>query len=196
MTNITDWPETLRQISQAILADLDFSTGNLRALITPAQRQAQWLGEAGATETELLAMECRLQITLPPSYRTFLQTTNGFGPLDHFIWRLKTCAEIDWLVKTDADLVELWEADVESVPSVPDQNYFVYGDDQDAGQVRGEYFRELLMVSDWGDAGFLALNPDVQHEGEWEAWHFANWYPGAVRYRSFAALIQAHLDNY
>jgi hypothetical protein len=196
MTKPIHWPDTLGQISREILADPDFSTGNLASFTSPAQRQAQWLGTDGATETELLALEQRLQITLPPSYRAFLQTTNGFGPLDYFIWRLKSCAEVDWLVKTDADLVEMWEADVETVPSVPDEEYFVYGDKQDAVQVRGEYFRGLLMISDWGDAGFLALNPDVQHDGEWEAWRFANWYPGAIRFRSFAELVQAGLAGF
>ncbi|HEY3110361.1 MAG TPA: hypothetical protein VGL23_16490 [Chloroflexota bacterium] len=31
----------------------------------------------------------------------------------------------------------------------------------------------------------------VTPEGEWEAWFFANWYPGASRYRSFWELMQA-----
>ena len=31
--------------------------------------------------------------------------------------------------------------------------------------------------------------PDAP-EGEWEAWFFANWLPGATRYHSFAELMQ------
>ncbi|UOQ52875.1 SMI1/KNR4 family protein [Hymenobacter cellulosivorans] len=186
----------LHQISREILADPAFSSGSLADRLTAEQRQSQWLGAPGATEAELDAMEERLHITLPPSYRAFLQASNGFGPLNRFIWRLKPCAEVDWLVKTEAELVEMWEVDVETVPSVPDEEYFIYGKKQNSVQVRGEYFRGLLLVSDWGDAGFLALNPDVHHQGEWEAWHFANWIPGAVRYRSFAELVQAHLAAY
>ncbi|UOQ72096.1 SMI1/KNR4 family protein [Hymenobacter cellulosilyticus] len=178
------------------MSDPYFISGKLAALITPQQRQVQWFGAPGAPEAELNALEARLQIMLPPSYRAFLQASNGFGPLDRFIWRLKPSAEVDWLVKTEADLVEMWEIDVETVPSVPDEEYFIYGAEQNKIQVRGEYFRGLLMVSDWGDAGFLALNPDVQHQGEWEAWHFAHWIPGAARYRSFAELIKAHLAAY
>ncbi|PJJ47906.1 SMI1/KNR4 family protein [Hymenobacter chitinivorans] len=196
MTNSLNWTELLQQISRELLADPDFHTGNLASMVTPEQRQIQWLGAPGATEEELSALETRLHTTLPPSYRAFLQASNGFGPLDYFIWRLKPSAEVDWLVKTEADLVERWEIDVETVPSVPDEEYFIYGDEQNDVQVRGEYFRGLLLISDWGDAGFLALNPDVQHQGEWEAWHFANWIPGAARYRSFAELVQAHLANY
>lgn len=193
MSNALNWPATLQQISRQILADPAFLSGNRAALLTPEQRQRQWLGAPGAPKAELAALEERLQITLPPSYRAFLRASNGFGPLDRFIWRLKPCAEVDWLVKTEPDLVVMWEVDVETVPSVPDEEYFIYGQHQDHVQVRGEYFRGLLLVSDWGDDGFVALNPDVHHQGEWEAWHFANWIPGAVRYRSFAELVQAHL---
>jgi hypothetical protein len=196
MTNSLHWSDTLGQISREILSDPAFISGNLAAMVTPEQHRTQWLGAPGATEAALAALEQRLHITLPPSYRAFLQASDGFGPLDYFIWRLKPSAEVDWLVKTDADLVEMWESEVETLPSVPDEEYFIYGDEQNQVQVRGEYFRGLLLVSDWGDAGFVALNPDVQHQGEWEAWHFANWIPGAARYRSFAELVQASLKGY
>ncbi|WP_167856533.1 SMI1/KNR4 family protein [Hymenobacter metallicola] len=196
MANARSWPDLLGQISREVLSDPDFISGNRASLITEEQRQNQWLGAPGATTAALEALEQRLQIPLPPSYRAFLQASDGFGPLDYFIWRLKSSVEVDWLVKTEAELVEMWEVDVETIPSVPDEEYFIYGDGQNEIQVRGEYFRGLLMISDWGDAGFLALNPDVQHQGEWEAWHFANWMPGAVRYRSFAELVQAHLASY
>jgi hypothetical protein len=133
---------------------------------------------------------------LPLSYRTFLQASNGFGPVEQLLWWVKSCQQVDWLVNTDADLVELWATEGATLPSVPDEEYFRYDNTQVDGQIRGEYFRGLLMVSDWGDAGFWALNPAVQHNGEWEAWHFANWMPGAVRYRSFAELVEAGFAGY
>ena len=38
-----------------------------------------------------------------------------------------------------------------------------------------------------GDGAVVLLNPKVvTPEGEWETWFFANWLPGAVRYRSLA----------
>lgn len=192
----TEWLELLRKISQEILTDPDFTDGNLSVTVTPAQRQADWLGAPGASESELQALEQRLQINLPPSYRTFLRASNGFGPVEQLIWRIRPVQEVDWLVSTDADLVALWEKDVTLIPSVPDEDYFRYDDSQIAGQARGEYFRGLLMISDWGDAGFWGLNPAVQHKGEWEAWYFANWMPGAVRYRSFAELVQDSFAGY
>jgi hypothetical protein len=196
LTTPAEWLEMLKQISQEILSDPDFIDGNLAEMVTPAQLQAGWLGAPGASEIELRELEQRLQVSLPPSYRLFLQVSNGFGPLDYFIWRLRPTQEVDWLVNTDADLVALWENDVDTIPSVPDEDYFRYDDSQIDGQVRREYFRGLLMISDWGDAGFLALNPAVQHNGEWEAWHFANWMPGANRYRSFADLVKASFEMY
>lgn len=196
LTTPAEWLEPLKQISQEILSDPDFIDGNLAEMVTPEQRLAGWLGAPGASETELRELEQRLKVSLPPSYRLFLQASNGFGPLDYFIWRLRPTQEVDWLVNTDADLVTLWERGIESIPRVPDEDYFRYDDSQIDGQVRGEYFRGLLMISDWGDAGFLALNPAVQHDGEWEAWHFANWMPGADRYRTFAELIAATFKNY
>ena len=48
----------------------------------------------------------------------------------------------------------------------------------------------LVQVSDVGDGVYL-LNPEaVTPDGEWEAWFFANWVPGARRYPSFAHLMR------
>lgn len=49
-----------------------------------------------------------------------------------------------------------------------------------------QHLAETLCVSDVGDSAVLLLNPMVVWpDGEWEAWLFADWLPGAVRYRSF-----------
>ena len=36
----------------------------------------------------------------------------------------------------------------------------------------------------------------VTHDGEWEAWFFANWLPGATRFRSFAELMEAEYQSF
>jgi hypothetical protein len=55
----------------------------------------------------------------------------------------------------------------------------------------------MLEVSDIGDSAILLLNPEVvTPDGEWEAWDFANWHPGAVRYRSFWDMMQALYDSF
>ncbi len=81
-------------------------------------------------------------------------------------------------------------------PPVPDEDYFTYGKDQDAGTLRAEYLPGCLQVSEIGDMAVLLLNPAVQTaEGEWEAWFFAGWLPGARRYRSFYELMEGELET-
>jgi HEAT repeat protein len=54
----------------------------------------------------------------------------------------------------------------------------------------------MLEVSDVGDSAIILLNPQVvTPEGEWEAWFFANWIPGAYRYRSFWELMQGQYEQ-
>ncbi|MCI1189057.1 SMI1/KNR4 family protein [Hymenobacter sp. DH14] len=188
------WPELLKQISQEVLNDPDFIDNDWHGFVSPAQKESGWLGFLGAAESDLQALEQRLGVPLPPSYRAFLAASNGFGPVDCFIWRLFPVAEIDWLVNKDKEIVEIWEQDDDA--DITDEQYFDPESRQDARYTRSRYFRRCLMVSDWGDAGFLALNPAVENDGEWEAWHFANWHPGAVRYHSFIDLMQQTLENY
>lgn len=46
-------------------------------------------------------------------------------------------------------------------------------------------------------SGLYLLNPRiVTAEGEWEAWFFAHWLPGANRYRSFWELMQGEYQNF
>ena len=192
------WPELLAEISELITSDESFVEGNNSQLITDAQRQIKWLGKPGATEAELALLEERLQQKLPPSYRSFLAASNGFGPIDYFIYDLYSTAEVDWLAIKDSFVVELWEKDTMPTddPELEDERYLLYDGSQIAGILRPGHMRQCLMISNWGDAGFLALNPAIQHEGEWEAWHFANWNPGTVRYRSFAELMQGSFQTY
>ena len=47
------------------------------------------------------------------------------------------------------------------------------------------------MISTTVDERVLLINPAAMYQGgEWEAWDFANWYPGAYRYASFAHLVE------
>ncbi|MEP6672109.1 MAG: hypothetical protein ABJF10_23300 [Chthoniobacter sp.] len=72
-----------------------------------------------------------------------------------------------------------------------DAEYLVYGEAQDTVRFREEYLQTALEISDRGDDAILLLNPKTKTpEGEWEAWMFANWFPGARRYRSFRELME------
>src|SRR5262249_3381412 len=77
-----------------------------------------------------------------------------------------------------------------------DEEYLVYGEEQDSGLFRTEYLESALEISDVGDSAVLLLNPEVVDDtGEWEAWLFANWIPGARRYRSFRELMQGEHES-
>ena len=68
--------ESIRE-REAVLPDLD-----------PAARASGWLGFPGASEGQLQAAEARLGRRLPPSYRSFLQVSNGWRQITHYIDRL------------------------------------------------------------------------------------------------------------
>jgi hypothetical protein len=77
-----------------------------------------------------------------------------------------------------------------------DSEYLIYGETQRSEWFRGEYFRNSLKVSDWGDACCLFLNPAIQHDGEWEVLFYATWFPGTERHKSFGDfLIHTHKSN-
>lgn len=160
----------------------------------------------GASEAELVALEARIGVRLPPSYRAFLAFSNGAWSKPG--WNallipdesrpeagLLTASQVGWLIDLDPNFVEIWMegADERADDDLSDEVYFDYSrDDQDSCEIRIRDIPHLLMVScfDWGSAVFL--NPRaVSADGEWEAWEFANSNPGAYRYASFADLLRA-----
>jgi hypothetical protein len=182
------WRPFLEEWSHEILA-----VPKYRQRLPPEVIASGWLGFPGATQDELEQLEQRLGRTLPLSYREFLSVTNGWHMTGSFIPRLWSCAEVDWFVARNRETVETWmQAPIE----VTDEEYFNYdtGNEGAEGATRVEYLPFALQISateEYGTAVYL-LNPEVvTADGEWEAWFFAHWVPGAVRYRSFWSLLQA-----
>jgi cell wall assembly regulator SMI1 len=156
------WETLLRQWSQEILVADEYAGECSPELIAQG-----WLGYAGATEAQIRQAETRLGATLPPSYREFLHVTNGWRMTTSFIDRLWSTDEIAWFAERNQYWIDAYVAprSLLGVPSVPDEE---------------------------GDSAIYLLNPQVvTSDGEWEAWFFANWLPGARRYRSFWELMQA-----
>jgi hypothetical protein len=124
--------------------------------------------EPGASAEEIAIAEGQLGTTLPPGYRSFLATANGFGPIGPFVRRLRPVGEIQWLRDEDPELIRIWAE--------------ATGDDGLA---------QTLAVSDEGDGARVLLNPAfVDEEGEWEAWFFAHWVPGAEPDSTFRELLE------
>jgi SMI1 / KNR4 family (SUKH-1) len=183
------WEQLLKDLSRKLIQGRDESHG---WELPPELLAAEWLGYPGALEAQIVAVETRLGTKLPPAYREFLQVSNGWRNCDWTEMELWSTAAIEWFATNNQAWIDAWPPYTEARPSVPDEQYFVYGAAQDCVHLRCEYLSTALEISrDSGDGDIFLLIPDVvSAEGEWEAWHFGNKLPGAVRYRSFYELMQ------
>ena len=189
----TDWRVFLESWSKELIA-ADADPG------FPAEVVASgWLGFPGATEKKLTALEERLDVQLPPSYREFLAVSNGWRKTGRSIWRIWSTEEVDWFRVRNAFWIDAYVNPHGGLgdSSLTDEEYLVYGEAQDSVRFRVEYLETALEISDTGDSAIYLLNPKVvTRDGEWEAWFFANWLPGAIRYRSFAELMEAEYRSF
>ena len=184
-----NWQELLIRINNTILTDKEVVRlmGNPETLFYPSVSKDQ-LDEA----------EKRLGVKLPFSYKQFLLVSNGFKILSNFYWNILPVENIQWLKDFDSGLIETYinpSPDV-TYPNVSDEEYFVYGEKQNSTSIRPEYLNNCLVISGWGDASLLLLNPEIKYNEEWEAWAFANWYPGAYRFKSFWELVNEEFNAY
>lgn len=193
MMTTFNWKDLMTQWNQELLADED-----IRAELPPEVITSGWLGYPGATEAQIAQLEERLGTSLPPSYRQFLQFSNGWRDTGYFIPAIWSTEEIEWFAVRNQGVIDVWTEgeryDGREQDLAPDEEYLIYGEDgADEGTFRPAYLQTALEISDRERAGTAVylLNPQiVTPEGEWEAWFFAHWIPGATRYRSFWDLMQ------
>ncbi|MBN6042129.1 SMI1/KNR4 family protein [Amycolatopsis sp. 195334CR] len=138
----------------------------------PAVARERWLGFEPASEAAVASLERRLQRRLPPSYREFLLTTDGWRNAGEFVWRLRDTSDVDLLRVLEPFWEEAWEWVVEDTPL---DNCFTRG----------------VLISRDADAGILFLDPgDVDENGEWAAYSLFSWRAEPpVRFASFTALM-------
>ena len=151
---------------------------------------------APASEAQVAAAEKRLGIVLPPSFRSFLLTSNGLRIGIHEIGRIWRVEELKWFRAGHRDWIRAYTQSLArgTEDDISDAEYFGYGGGSEF--FRRSHLKESLQISDVGDAAVYLLNPQViSKDGEWEAWFFANWLPGALRYRSFAAMMEAEFHR-
>jgi hypothetical protein len=175
MTKPVEWRAFLKRFADAVGAE-------------------EWPGNAGASDERLSAAERRLKIALPPSYRAFLAASDGWRQASREVPVLRTVENIKWFRKEHADWVEAYAGaeQGESRP-IPEREYFNYANG-DSVNFDASHFGQTLCISELGDSAVLLLNPMVVWpDGEWEAWFFANWLPGATRYRCFADWMRQEL---
>jgi HEAT repeat protein len=158
-------------------------------------RERRWLGSQPATELQISQLEKRLGYRLPPSYRNFLLTTNGWSRTSFCIGRVLPVSKVDWLQTLEPESLDA--LDDFDCPLVNEpQEYFRY---DGRPFYNPEHLRESLLVAEpiAGDSMIYVLNPlVVTPDGEWEAWRFAHWIPGAERFPSFELLMRAEYDSF
>jgi len=133
----------------------------------------------------------RLQMQLPPSYLTFLKYSNGMLLPNRFT-NLLPIEKIDWFYTLNKEWVDIW---LEGDCDVDDDEYFVYGMEQDSCKIRNYYLKDALQISDSLEGDVLLLNPNVKFDQEWEAWFFSNSFGGAIRFRSFKEMLEYLLSE-
>ncbi|WP_433323638.1 SMI1/KNR4 family protein [Spirillospora sp. CA-294931] len=136
----------------------------------------EWLGFSPATSAQVAEAEARLGLTLPPSFRDFLLTTDGWRDAGNFVYRLAGTAEIGYL----RDMDSMWN---------------VYADADDD---LGPDFNAVVQISLEGDACVLFLDPgDMGGDGEWAAYRLASWSGmGPERHASFHDLMHALFSSF
>jgi hypothetical protein len=180
------WRPFLERYSRDLLAD-----EAIRRELPGQVVASGWMGFAPATARELSELEDRLQTKLPTSYREFLATTNGWRETGSFIWQILPAAKVDWFRTENQDWIDAYVEPAGGYPPLPLEEHLVYGPRQDNCRFRVQFLQSALQISAVGDSAVYLLNPEVRtRSGEWEAWFFATWAPGADRYRSFRELMQ------
>ena len=196
----------LAAMDDRLLADIGLRRGDIELAVDgrladpriadalpAAVRESGWLGFEGASEAAIAGAEARLGTVLPPSYREFLATTNGWRNVGAFIERAWPAEQVDWFRVRNQGWIDAYAGPMAGA-GLPEsaEGSGVYGDEQDPVDFPTDHLQSALEISEAGDSAILLLNPRVvTPDGEWEAWFFANWLPGAERYRSFRELMEA-----
>ncbi|WP_416981298.1 SMI1/KNR4 family protein [Streptomyces sp. T028] len=125
-------------------------------------RQARWLGFPPASEERIAAMEGRLGRRMPPSYREFLQVSDGWRHAGGFVWLLAGTEDARWH-NDESGLADMFEE---------------YLDDDAGPEERREVdiWRRGLQLDVESDITHVLMDPeDVDEDGEWAVYTWASW---------------------
>ncbi len=116
---------------------------------------------------------------MPPSYRSFLQVTDGWRHAGGFVWLLAGTADARWH-DNESGLADVFEEYLEE-DAEPEER-------REAG-----VWRRGLQLDVESDASYVLLDPeDVDEDGEWAVYTWAGWRADAPeRHRSFRAFMEA-----
>jgi SMI1 / KNR4 family (SUKH-1) len=167
---LSDWSSWLALWSRDLLSYLD--PRRYHGPVAKEMIASGWLGYTGATEDQITNLEKRLGKTLPPSYRAFLKSSNGFQQPGMFVPRLLTVDEVDWFRVRSRETIDMWKSN------------------------GLEDLTDALAISPFNEDVYL-LNPGVvTADGEWEALDFSPGGASCNHYSSFWELMQAERKTF
>ncbi|MFF4815469.1 SMI1/KNR4 family protein [Kitasatospora sp. NPDC001309] len=141
-------------------------------------RRARWLGFPSASEERIVAMEERLGRRMPPSYREFLEVSDGWRNAGGFIGLLAGTADARWHDNESA-LADIFEERLDD-------------DATDAERRGAGIWRRGLQLDVESDMTHVLLDPeDVDDDGEWAVYTWASWRAAPPeRYANFADFMR------
>jgi hypothetical protein len=143
-----------------------------------------------ADEEEIRAAEARLGLRLPPSYREHMLGSAAL-PGAHGL-ALLPVSRIDRFGRLEPEWLAGWMQGWDAAATMPAPEGRLRDDPADPATMATDQLAGTVVVSTVSDERILLMNPAaIDESGEWESWDFANWYPGAYRYPSFADLAKA-----
>jgi hypothetical protein len=187
-----DWTAILSRLNALI-----FRSDDWKKDLTQEALSTRWCGLPPASESEILEAESRLEVTLPPSYRSFLSISNGWRPLSHFIERLLPVQQINLFRLANPEAAKMIPEYYQN-DDFSDEDYLDYETPRHMVALRTHYYPDSILVGrSWGcEDDMILLNPSIVFaNGEWEAIFFANWLPGNQRYRSFRDLVMESVNG-
>ncbi|GGX73347.1 SMI1/KNR4 family protein [Streptomyces hiroshimensis] len=143
-----------------------------------AARQARWLGFAPASGSQIAALEQRLGRRLPPSYRAFLEVSDGWRNAGGFVDLLAGTGKARWY-EDESGFGETYRS--------------VLGEHSSHEEITaaGMWSRALQLDVE-SDATYVLMDPqDITGDGEWAVYCHKAWsHSPPQRYVSFRAFMK------
>ncbi|MFC0598843.1 SMI1/KNR4 family protein [Streptomyces palmae] len=172
-----DWRPFLLRWSEEWADSL--SDGSTRGEDDEAARQARWLGFPAASEERIAAMEQRLGLRMPPSYREFLKVSDGWRHAGGFVRRLAGAEEVSWH-DDRSELAAVFER-------------FLKEDAGPRERREAGLWRRGLQLDAESQATHVLMDPeDVDEDGEWAVYTWTSWRTTPFeRHANFTAFMEA-----
>jgi hypothetical protein len=205
IVGVDSWVKSLRELDGIILERLRRSEQKIERYrsIYPSAVALLKIGtmlREPATAQEILELEGRTGVTLPPTYRAFLKASNGLNlPVHGQFLSTRDVQSYSQIDPMGAGLMEEFAEDFEEdFPEPSDEEYFQYSSPEMAQLTRPRYAKTALALngpdgemSHVGKAmGWALLVREVRFaNGEHEIWQQA--FEWQFRFNSFAEYFSA-----